>query len=361
MLSLGSARQLATQTIREAQRRYKTHYDRSAQEVHVRVGVWVLVYFPQDESGRNRKLSKPWHGPYRITSREDPTVVCTKVYFPQHGEIRVHQSRICPCPAEFPAGYFWYGSGRNGPGRPPRWVDQLLSAGPTTGQALQEQEPTNQGPSDGRDQSLSPTNTTDLPLSSMTGRCDEQCPSLAQGEQDVRMSSSEGWNEDQSGNEGYTTNETEATNTQGGVEAREHPTLSSDHGSLLEQDLVPPEEGHSMDTHNSRDEHDSEAQLLLQVGPQGGWRCKANPLREEGNTADRRHEPRRMKGDGEKTTTGNQAGASPPLQASQTQEKDGSNEGRLAEGRHPKLGGKGNRPRRDGRLRQAIQPPEQLM
>ena len=36
---------------------------------------------------------------------------------------------MCPCPSEFPAGYFWYGSGRKGPGRPPRWVDRLLSTG----------------------------------------------------------------------------------------------------------------------------------------------------------------------------------------------------------------------------------------
>ena len=25
---------------------------------------WVLVHFPQDETGTARKLSRPWHGPY---------------------------------------------------------------------------------------------------------------------------------------------------------------------------------------------------------------------------------------------------------------------------------------------------------
>ena len=131
MLSLGSARQLATEAIRRAQAKYKNHYDRQARDVRFKVGDWVLIYFPHEESGKNRKLSKPWHGPYRIISREDPPVICTKVYFPQHDHIHVHQSRICPCPAEFSAGYYWYGSGRRGPGRPPRWVDQLLSARPT--------------------------------------------------------------------------------------------------------------------------------------------------------------------------------------------------------------------------------------
>lgn len=31
-----------------------------------------MVKFPQDESGGQRKLSRPWHGPYRITSLDNP-------------------------------------------------------------------------------------------------------------------------------------------------------------------------------------------------------------------------------------------------------------------------------------------------
>lgn len=134
ILSLGSARQLATQTIRKAQKRYKTYYDQKATPISFRVGDWVLIFFPHEESGKNRELSKPWHGPYRLISRDDPTLVCTKVYFTQHGEIRVHQSSVCPCPVEFPAGFFWNGSGRRGPGKPPHWVEQLVSAGLATNQ-----------------------------------------------------------------------------------------------------------------------------------------------------------------------------------------------------------------------------------
>ena len=33
------------------------------------------------------------------------------------------------CPQDFPAGYFWYGGKRRGPGRPPKLVDRLLSKG----------------------------------------------------------------------------------------------------------------------------------------------------------------------------------------------------------------------------------------
>ena len=32
------------------------------------------------------------------------------------------------CPPGFPAGWYWYGDRRSGPGRPPKWVDRLLSS-----------------------------------------------------------------------------------------------------------------------------------------------------------------------------------------------------------------------------------------
>ena len=42
------------------------------------------------------------------------------------GKLHVHQSRVVPCPPELPAGFFWYGTRRAGPGRPPKWVEGLL-------------------------------------------------------------------------------------------------------------------------------------------------------------------------------------------------------------------------------------------
>lgn len=38
---------------------------------------------------------------------------------------------MCKCPLKFPAGYYWYGGKHKGPGRPPKWVDQLLSKDPS--------------------------------------------------------------------------------------------------------------------------------------------------------------------------------------------------------------------------------------
>ena len=126
-MSLSSARQEATKSIQKAQKRYKTQYDKKQYQVKLKAGDWVLVYFPQDECGRNRKLSRPWHGPYRVIGIRDPGITVSKVYFPQEKTIQVHQSRIQLCPSNFPAGYYWYGSNRASPGRPPKWVDQLMA------------------------------------------------------------------------------------------------------------------------------------------------------------------------------------------------------------------------------------------
>ena len=73
-----------------------------------------------------RKLSRPWHGPYRVVDKRDPDITVVKIYVPQDDPIQVHQSRVAPCPPELPAGFYWYGKKRFCPGRLPRWVDQLL-------------------------------------------------------------------------------------------------------------------------------------------------------------------------------------------------------------------------------------------
>ena len=88
----------------------------------------MLVRFPQEESGKNRKLSRPWHGPYRVIQCVDPDVSVVKQYFPEEGSIQVHQLRVCPCP-QLPTGYYWYGGKRHSSGKVPGWVDKLLSTG----------------------------------------------------------------------------------------------------------------------------------------------------------------------------------------------------------------------------------------
>jgi len=122
---LSSARELAIDSIKKAQVQYKHYFDRSSKQVDYRVGEWIFIRFPAEETGRNRKLSHPWHGPYRILSHKDPDVTAVKVYFPNEGQIQVHQQRVCQCPPELIPGYYWYGRGQRSTGRTPRWVENL--------------------------------------------------------------------------------------------------------------------------------------------------------------------------------------------------------------------------------------------
>ncbi len=49
-----------------------------------------------------------------------------KFNFAQKGTIHVHQARVKRCPAQFPLGFYWYGTRSRGPGRPPKWVAQVF-------------------------------------------------------------------------------------------------------------------------------------------------------------------------------------------------------------------------------------------
>lgn len=127
ILSLSNGRKLATESIQAAQDKYKKNYDRKSAVGNHRVGDWVLIRFPQEESGANRKLSRPWHGPFRVTDYETG-ITAVKVYAPQEPPIKVHLSRVTRCPSGFPAGNWWYGSRRAGPGRPPKWIDRYVAS-----------------------------------------------------------------------------------------------------------------------------------------------------------------------------------------------------------------------------------------
>ena len=125
IFSLSQARAIAASQIQVAQKKYKRDYDHHAKTQDVRLGDWILIRFPHEETGAKRKLSQPCHGPYRITSIEQPDVTAIKVYFPQEEAIRVHMSRVRKAPREFPAGFYWYGGQRMNHGKYPSWLDDI--------------------------------------------------------------------------------------------------------------------------------------------------------------------------------------------------------------------------------------------
>ena len=125
-VALTSSRELAAEAIRKAQQKYKKNYDRGTTTTEYKAGEWILIRFPHEETGHLHKVSRPWHSPYHVMSTRGPDITAVKVYFPQDGPIQVHQTRVTQCPLEFPAGYYWYGGKRSGPGCPPKWVDKLI-------------------------------------------------------------------------------------------------------------------------------------------------------------------------------------------------------------------------------------------
>ena len=128
------------------------------------------MYFPRDEVGRNRKLSRPWHGPYRVIGKKDPDITPCKVYFPDVKSIQVYQTRIQPCPVNFPAGYYWYGSRRVGPGHPPKWVERLMATDePTVSQDEDDACEVEQGESEKVQPDPDPAGASQIGITSPSG------------------------------------------------------------------------------------------------------------------------------------------------------------------------------------------------
>ena len=121
VLSLSSARELAAARLKKSQARSKKRYDKNAEVREYRVGDWVLVKMPSAETGRNRKLSQPWYGPYRVISFDETNVTMEKVYRTQDNSIYIHRSRVTLYPTGLPPGYYWYGRKHSCPGNPPCW------------------------------------------------------------------------------------------------------------------------------------------------------------------------------------------------------------------------------------------------
>ena len=77
------------------------------------MGDCILIHFPQDETGKHRKLpiswQWQWHGPYRIISRNDSDVTVVKIFFPTDPPIQVHHFKVNKCPPSFSSDFYWYG------------------------------------------------------------------------------------------------------------------------------------------------------------------------------------------------------------------------------------------------------------
>ena len=78
--SLSTVRQTALHSISRSQKKYKKQYDSKSDSYQLCVGDWILICYPSEEIGRLKKLSRPWHGPYRITACDNTDVSAVSLF-----------------------------------------------------------------------------------------------------------------------------------------------------------------------------------------------------------------------------------------------------------------------------------------
>ena len=88
---------LARDNITKAQATQKKKYDSKRSVVDLKVGERVMVYMPSEVQGRNRKLARPFHGPYRVLSVTPTNVEVQLVEDPKGGTIFVSLDRVRRC------------------------------------------------------------------------------------------------------------------------------------------------------------------------------------------------------------------------------------------------------------------------
>ena len=115
-LGLAEAWRTAQDHLQKAQKAQKRKYDRRAKERQVRVGDRVMVLMPAEQTGKNRKLSRPYFGPYRVIEVHPNGVSVVPVDRTNDPPIRVNLDRVTLCYPELPNVSY---TGRKSPrGRP---------------------------------------------------------------------------------------------------------------------------------------------------------------------------------------------------------------------------------------------------
>ena len=97
LAGLSLAWKLASDHIKQAQVVQKTYYDRSAKEVNLKVGDRVMVFMPAEAQGKAWKLSRPFHGPYRVLKTTPTNAEVRLVDRPEDDSIFVALNRVRLC------------------------------------------------------------------------------------------------------------------------------------------------------------------------------------------------------------------------------------------------------------------------
>ena len=97
LVSLSKAHKIALENIRKAQTKQKEFYDRHAGDHKFKVGERVMVYMPGDVTGKDWKLARPYHGPFRITTLTPTNAEVELIEKPSDPPLFVSISRLRRC------------------------------------------------------------------------------------------------------------------------------------------------------------------------------------------------------------------------------------------------------------------------
>ena len=99
---LATAWDVASSRITQAQRAYKTQYDKRSSLVQYKVGDRVFVEMPKDKGGKNRRLRCPFHGLGEVVDirGNNLMVVLPKKSSRRQNTVRDSFDRVLPCPKE---------------------------------------------------------------------------------------------------------------------------------------------------------------------------------------------------------------------------------------------------------------------
>ena len=97
---LSEAWQLARKEIQRSQKKQKYQCDCRAKLRNFQAGDRVMVYMPYEQTGKNRKLSRPYFGPYRVLEVHPNGVTVRPVDRPNDKSFRINLDRVTLCPME---------------------------------------------------------------------------------------------------------------------------------------------------------------------------------------------------------------------------------------------------------------------
>ena len=95
--NMATAWKLASENTKRAQVCQKKSYDKKSQEVDLKVGEQIMVFMPSDCQGKERKLTRPFHGPYHVVAVTSNTAKVRLVDRPNGESICVLLDRVRRC------------------------------------------------------------------------------------------------------------------------------------------------------------------------------------------------------------------------------------------------------------------------